>query len=367
METAPRFAAAGSDHPDVRVAAAEVLGALYEQLTIAPLVAMVALTGRVGERRRAVEQLLSATLQADQLVVFDADSAYVGGQRLGPDAIAAWAVGDHPGIEAVPLATAINHRVRDGPVLALAPGPDAATSLAGRWGGETALVAGATTETGDGRFSIDQRSVGSGVALVTTAETTSHTAVVTSQGVAPFGPTLAVTDADDRGVRSLGGRAAADVLAEILEPLPVSRVALGVMVESAMERDRSPSALRLVGLLGATSRTRALATDRPVPTGSLVRFVIDHVDAAGSSLADDLTRIDADPSPAGVIALSDRRRSPLAAPGPESDGRTIGELLTPSALLGLQVPACYGPIGSPGAGPSPPEALHRGLALLAWL
>jgi len=177
---------------------------------------------------------------------------------------------------------------------------------------------------------------------------------ITSQGAAPIGPELIVTDAKHHLVRTLSGRPALRVLQSL--GVGVRACLLGRLIdENRPTRGRGDFLMRAI--VGVDASSGSIALDEPLRPGQTVRFHRHDPPTARGDLEMLLDAQKLHGSPKGAIVFAGHRRGvpegPLigrafASPPPGTSRSKGGAEITPHArglpILGISCGAEVGPI-----------------------
>jgi small ligand-binding sensory domain FIST len=171
-----------------------------------------------------------------------------------------------------------------------------------------------------------------------------------SQGAAPVGPLLEITDVDGHVIRELDGRSALRVLREAMEGLDgreremvAGGLLLGVEVG---ERDGGHDFL-VRGIMGADPQAGTVTVGAPVEPGRLVRLHARDAASAGNELREALElrrqALGTDPAGALVFTCNGRGRSMFGMP--DHDSGAVDEVLGGAPTAGFFAAGEIGPVG----------------------
>ena len=170
---------------------------------------------------------------------------------------------------------------------------------------------------------------------------------VVSQGCRPIGKPLTVTRADHNLVHELAGRPAMERLQELVQAateadreLMRSGLHVGLVVdEHKLDFARGDFLVR--NLLGADTRTGALAVSEPVPVGTTVQFHVRDADTADDDLRALLEDVEGDA--ALLFTCNGRGRQMFSEPN--HDAGTVTDRYGGAPLAGAFCAGEIGPIG----------------------
>jgi small ligand-binding sensory domain FIST len=175
-----------------------------------------------------------------------------------------------------------------------------------------------------------------------------------SQGCAPIGPEMVVTDAEEGGVvYELAGRPAIAKLEEVLEGLdPATRsLALNGLLAGLVINENVPEYTRgdflVRGIVGGDRETGALMVGERVRVGQTVRLHVRDADSADEDLRSTLraTRQALDTPPAGALLFTCNGRGSHMFSTPDHDAAMLAEELDGAPAAGLFCNGEIGPVG----------------------
>jgi small ligand-binding sensory domain FIST len=215
------------------------------------------------------------------------------------------------------------------------------------------LVGGVAT--GGGRPGAQSLIVGSEVyagGAVGVAISGARSVTVVSQGCAPIGRELVITQAEGNLVYELAGKPALERLrAEIASLTSAQReqAALGILAGLVIDENvpaygRGDFLMR--GVLGADERTGAIAIGDQVRVGQTLRFHVRDAGSADEDLRAGLAERLGDKEAAGALLFSCNGRGTNMFAEPDHDARTVAEILGTRALSGFFCGGELGPVGS---------------------
>lgn len=172
-----------------------------------------------------------------------------------------------------------------------------------------------------------------------------------SQGAAPVGPLLEITDVDGHVIRELDGRSALRVLREAMESLSDREremvsggLLLGVEVGVS---DHGGCDFLVRGIIGADPQAGTVTVGAPVEPGRLVRLHARDAASAGNDLRDALElrreALGADPAGALVFTCNGRGRGMFGMP--DHDSGAVDEVLGGAPCAGFFAAGEIGPVG----------------------
>lgn len=173
-----------------------------------------------------------------------------------------------------------------------------------------------------------------------------------SQGCAPIGPEMVVTEADGARVEALASRPAAVKLEEVVNGLDergrqlvASGLLAGLVVdENKPDYDRGDFLVR--GIHGVDGQTGAIVVGERVRVGQTMRF---HVRDAGSATDDLLDALDraraAVPDVGGALVFTCNGRGRRMFGTPDHDASHIHAALGTAAVAGMFANGEIGPVG----------------------
>lgn len=175
-----------------------------------------------------------------------------------------------------------------------------------------------------------------------------------SQGCAPVGPEMVVTEAGEGGVvYSLAGRPALAKLEQVLEELdPATRTlaADGLLIGLVIDENR-PDYLRgdflIRGILGADPGSGAVVLGERARVGQTVRLHVRDAVSAGEDLRETVraTCEALGGPPAGVLLFSCNGRGTHMFGGPDHDAGVVAHETSGAATAGLFCNGEIGPVG----------------------
>lgn len=177
-------------------------------------------------------------------------------------------------------------------------------------------------------------------------------ATVVSQGCAPFGPEMVVTDADGQRIHELAGQSALERLEEIvheLEPSEQALVAEGVLAgfvinENQPEYGRGDYLMR--GILGGDRESGDLMIGDHVRVGQTLRFHVRDASTADADLRDTLrVARDTYSRPAGALAFCCNGRGRHMFTEPDHDAKVLQDELPGVTAAGMFCNGEIGPVG----------------------
>ncbi|HWH14484.1 MAG TPA: FIST N-terminal domain-containing protein [Miltoncostaeaceae bacterium] len=199
---------------------------------------------------------------------------------------------------------------------------------------------------------LDRRWYDDGAVGVTVGGTDMVIAV--SQGCAPIGPEMVVTDAEEGGlVYELAGRPAIAKLEEViggLEP-PERKLALNGLLAGLVIDENRPEYVRgdflVRGILGGDRETGALVVGERVRVGQTMRLHVRDADSADEDLRETLrgARAQLAGTPAGALVFTCNGRGTHMFPVPDHDASVLGEELGNAPAAGLFCNGEIGPVG----------------------
>jgi small ligand-binding sensory domain FIST len=175
-----------------------------------------------------------------------------------------------------------------------------------------------------------------------------------SQGAAPLGPELTITDAEDHVIRELAGSPALEKLREVMASLPererelaAQGLLLGIVMDPAKpEFDRGDFLVR--GLLGADPDSGSLAVGATVAPGQVVRLHARDASSADDDLVDALRlRMEAlgGQAPAGAVMFTCNGRGSGMFGEPDHDAGAVARQLGGAPAAGFFAAGEIGPVG----------------------
>lgn len=175
-----------------------------------------------------------------------------------------------------------------------------------------------------------------------------------SQGCAPIGPEMVVTDAEDGGVVfELAGKPAITKLEEViggLEPEERRLAGEGLMAGLVIDENRPEYArgdFLVRGILGGDPQTGAVQLGEQVRVGQTLRLHVRDAASADDDLNATLeaaaSRLGTDVS--GALLFTCNGRGTRMFPGPDHDARAVDERMPGSALAGFFCNGEIGPVG----------------------
>jgi small ligand-binding sensory domain FIST len=175
-----------------------------------------------------------------------------------------------------------------------------------------------------------------------------------SQGAAPIGPELTITEADGNIIGELAGKPALEKLRETIESLPAEDLELvqggllmGIVVEGN-KPDYVQGDFLVRGLVGADPDTGKVAVAADVHPGQVVRLHARDAASADRDLREALSvRMDAlgGRTPAGALLFSCNGRGRGMFAGPDHDAATVAEALHSAPAAGFFAAGEIGPVG----------------------
>ena len=174
-----------------------------------------------------------------------------------------------------------------------------------------------------------------------------------SQGAAPVGPPLTVTDADEHVVRELDGRPALTVLREAIETLDAAgreAVAGGLLLGIAIGKDAdSPAGERFLvrGIIGADPDAGTIAVGASVEPGQVVRLHVRDATSADRELRTGLglRRQALGGTAAGALVFTCNGRGRAMFDVADHDADAVDEELGGVAAAGFMAAGEIGPVG----------------------
>lgn len=354
-----RFVAAGSDHPDITVAAGETVGAAFEAIDCSPELVILTMSGAARDRWSEVSGLVAQLLQPELLLALEADAVSVGGRTLGPDSVALWAAADigHCGAEILTPGRPAMLNSATEVELAFTPAAadlqallDSMEAWPARPGAGRSMLGGATTFSGRGRIELDGKPCYSGALLQFSARTRAFAC----EGLEPLGPAITITEAEANLVLGMDGRPAAALVAgrrAIVQTLDGdSEPQLYVATSAPL----APSVVEtIVAVRHVDEETGIVVLDEALPLATEVRLLAKGAGSAVRVLEDALSTGGEVPAALGAIGFSDTSRlgsnQALGYSSTDSDASTVceyalvGEDAGSPAYLGLWTPVCVGP------------------------
>jgi len=178
--------------------------------------------------------------------------------------------------------------------------------------------------------------------------------IAVSQGCAPIGPEMVVTDAEEGGlVYELAGRPAIAKLEEViggLEPadrrLALNGLLAGLVIdENRPEYERGDFLVR--GILGGDRESGALVVGERVRVGQTMRLHVRDAASADDDLRETLrgARARLAAPPAGALVFTCNGRGTHMFPGPDHDASVLGEEFGNAPAAGLFCNGEIGPVG----------------------
>ena len=175
--------------------------------------------------------------------------------------------------------------------------------------------------------------------------------VIVSQGCRPVGPVFEVTNASNNVIDSLGGVPPMDQIGEVLEALDEPERELlrnGLFIGRAIDSARDPLGrgdFLIRGVLGADSRTGAIAIGDMISTGERVQFHLRDAHTAREDLEMMLTPHALFGSPSGAFLFSCNGRGTHLYEEPDGDISAITSFFRGIDLAGFFCAGEIGPIG----------------------
>lgn len=385
------FASALSEHPDPRVAAGEVVGAVREALPGPVDLVWVFATGAhrdaLGDMADVARRVLEPTVLAGTTAgavlaggrgVEDAPGVSIFAARLAepPVPVRLRAARHDDGVVVHGMAELVADAPHRGTVLVVADPfqfpVEGFLGELGRLRPDLAVVGGlasAAEEPGGNRLVLDAHVHRDGAVGVVLAPSAAPRPVV-SQGCRPIGQPWTVTRAEAQLVYELGGRPALERLMETVAELPEEDRALAerglhcgiVADERRLDFERGDFLIR--GVLGADRSTGAIAVGDVVPVGATVQFQVRDAATAGEDLITLLhghvTAAGAlgQGHPAGALVFTCNGRGTYMFGTPHHDAAIVAETLGEVPAAGMFCAGELGPIG-------PRNALHGFTASVA--
>ncbi|MFN8124278.1 MAG: FIST N-terminal domain-containing protein [Thermoleophilia bacterium] len=175
-----------------------------------------------------------------------------------------------------------------------------------------------------------------------------------SQGCAPIGPEMVVTDAEDGGVVfELAGKPAIAKLEEVIGGLDAEERRLAgeglmaglVIDENRPEYERGDFLVR--GILGGDPQTGAVQLGEQVRIGQTLRLHVRDADSADEDLNATLDAASArlGTNVSGALLFTCNGRGTRMFPGPDHDARAVDERMPGSAVAGFFCNGEIGPVG----------------------
>jgi small ligand-binding sensory domain FIST len=179
-------------------------------------------------------------------------------------------------------------------------------------------------------------------------------ATAVSQGCAPVGPEMVVTDAGDGGVvYELAGRPAVARLEEVIEGLdpPVRRLAATGLLAGLVIDENRPEYRRgdylVRGILGGDTDTGAILVGERVRTGQTLRLHVRDARSAGDDLREALREVRSRMvnEPAGALLFTCNGRGASMFGEADHDANVLGDELHEAPVAGLFCNGEIGPVG----------------------
>ena len=175
-----------------------------------------------------------------------------------------------------------------------------------------------------------------------------------SQGAAPLGPELTITDADDHVIRELAGAPALEKLREVMAGLPERErelagqgLLLGIVLDAG-KPDYARGDFLVRGLLGADPESGAVAVGARVAPGQVVRLHARDAASADEDLAGALElRMEAlgGSRPAGALMFTCNGRGCGMFGEPDHDAGAVSRRLGGAPAAGFFAAGEIGPVG----------------------
>jgi small ligand-binding sensory domain FIST len=175
--------------------------------------------------------------------------------------------------------------------------------------------------------------------------------VIVSQGCRPIGPVFEVTDANNNIIDSLGGAPPMERLGAVLEALDESDRELlsnGLFIGRAIDSTRETLGrgdFLIRGVLGADSRTGAIAIGDEIKNGERVQFHLRDARTAREDLEMMLTPHALFGAPSGAFLFSCNGRGTNLYDEPDGDISAINSFFRGIDLAGFFCAGEIGPIG----------------------
>ncbi|HZO50669.1 MAG TPA: FIST N-terminal domain-containing protein [Gaiellaceae bacterium] len=171
-----------------------------------------------------------------------------------------------------------------------------------------------------------------------------------SQGCAPLGPELVVTDADGNIVRELAGAPALQALRRAVaaaSPEERQLAAGGVLLGLVIDENRpeyGPDDYLMRGVIGADGASGALAIGARARVGQTVRFHVRDAATADADLRRALERVLERGTPTGALLFTCNGRGTSMFSEPDHDARLVEAALGPG-VAGFFCGGEIGPVG----------------------
>jgi small ligand-binding sensory domain FIST len=213
-------------------------------------------------------------------------------------------------------------------------------------------LSSARTPDGDAALFVGDRVVSGGAVAVRFDDVEVLPCV--SQGAAPVGPELTVTDADGNIIRELAGRPALGRLRDAIEELSelergmvANGLLLGIVIDGGKPEYRVGDFL-VRPLLGADPERGTVAVGAPIEPGTVVRMHARDARSADRDLRDALgLRVEAmgGAAPAGALVFTCNGRGRGMFGMPDHDATALSEELSGAPAAGFFAAGEIGPVG----------------------
>jgi small ligand-binding sensory domain FIST len=175
-----------------------------------------------------------------------------------------------------------------------------------------------------------------------------------SQGAAPVGPELTITEAEGHVIHQLAGAPALEKLREVIGGLPqrervlaANGLLVGIVIEAG-KPDYGPGDFLVRGLVGADPDTGAIAVGAGVQPGQVIRLHARDADSADRDLRESLDlRVEAmgGQAPAGALCFTCNGRGREMFGSPDHDAATLARALAGAPAAGFFAAGEIGPVG----------------------
>ena len=175
-----------------------------------------------------------------------------------------------------------------------------------------------------------------------------------SQGAAPLGPELTITEADGHMIRELAGAPALAKVREVVEELPLDQrelVSEGLLVGIVIDNgkpDYGHGDFLVRGLLGADPEAGALAVGASVEAGQVIRLHARDAESADLDLRQALTlrrKALGGAAPAGALCFTCNGRGVHMFGAPDHDAAALERELGGAPAAGFFAAGEIGPVG----------------------
>ena len=175
-----------------------------------------------------------------------------------------------------------------------------------------------------------------------------------SQGAAPLGPELTITEADGHVIHQLAGQSALAKLREVFAQLPQEErelidggLLVGLVIDSG-KPEYGPGDFLVRGLLGADPEAGSIAVGAGVETGQVVRLHARDARSADRDLRQALILRRAalgDEAPAGALMFTCNGRGQSLFGAPDHDAGVLAEQCAGAPVAGFFAAGEIGPVG----------------------